>query len=115
MLKGRLELENFSGRTEAAVRQDMQATVLLANLESVLGEPAKAALNEAGGGPFAGRLMTRSFALSGLEDPAPRRAPGQQIAWSVVAPPIYSAEWFMLALVMTFINWPWGASSSSAA
>lgn len=46
MLKGRLELENFSGRTVEAVQQDVQAAVLLANLESVLSEPAQAALTE---------------------------------------------------------------------
>ena len=46
MLKGRLELENFSGRTVEAVRQDVQAAVLLANLESVLSEPTQALLRE---------------------------------------------------------------------
>jgi hypothetical protein len=46
MLKGRLELENFSGRTVEAVRQDVQGAVLLANLESVLSEPTQAALTE---------------------------------------------------------------------
>jgi Transposase DDE domain len=46
MLKGRLELENFSGRTVEAVGQDVQAAVLLANLESVLSEPTQAALTE---------------------------------------------------------------------
>jgi hypothetical protein len=46
MLKGRLELENFSGRTVEAIRQDVQAAVLLANLESVLSEPTQAALTE---------------------------------------------------------------------
>jgi len=45
MLKGRLELENFSGRTVEAIRQDVQAAVLLANLESVLSEPTQAALS----------------------------------------------------------------------
>ncbi len=44
MLKGRLELENFSGRTLEAVRQDVQAAVLLANVESLVSEPAQAAL-----------------------------------------------------------------------
>jgi len=48
MLKGRLELENFSGKTIEAVRQDMQATVLLANLESLLSEPAQSALDAQG-------------------------------------------------------------------
>ena len=46
MLKGRLELENFSGRTVEAVKQDVQAAVLLTNLESVLSEPTQAALTE---------------------------------------------------------------------
>jgi len=46
MLKGRLDLENFSGRTVEAVRQDVQAAVLLTNLESVLSEPTQAALTE---------------------------------------------------------------------
>jgi hypothetical protein len=46
MLKGRLELENFSGRTTEAVRQDVQAAVLLSNLESLLSEPAQSALEQ---------------------------------------------------------------------
>jgi hypothetical protein len=46
MLKGRLELENFSGRTVEAVRQDVQAAVLLANLETLVSEPAQAALEQ---------------------------------------------------------------------
>ena len=46
MLKGRMELENFSGRTIEAVRQDVQAAVLLSNLESVLSEPTRAALSQ---------------------------------------------------------------------
>ena len=46
MLKGRLELENFSGRTVEAVKQDVQAAVLLTNLETVLSEPTQVALTE---------------------------------------------------------------------
>lgn len=46
LLKGRLDLENFSGHTPEAVRQDFHATVLLCNLESVLTAPAEAALAE---------------------------------------------------------------------
>ena len=42
MLKGRLDLENWSGQTEEAVRQDVQAAVLVSNLESLLSqEPQK--------------------------------------------------------------------------
>jgi hypothetical protein len=36
LIKGRLGLENFSGRTVESVLQDFQATLLLTNLESVL-------------------------------------------------------------------------------
>ena len=44
MLKSRLDLENFSGETAEAVRQDFHAAVLLCNLESILSAPAQAAL-----------------------------------------------------------------------
>lgn len=46
MLKGRLDLENFSGLTVEAVRQDFHAAVLLCNLESVLSQPAQSTLEE---------------------------------------------------------------------
>lgn len=36
LMKGRLDLENFSGQTPEAVRQDFHATLLLCNLESAL-------------------------------------------------------------------------------
>lgn len=45
MLKGRLELENFSGHTLEAVKQDVQAAVFLTNLESLLIQPAQGALD----------------------------------------------------------------------
>jgi len=45
MLKGRLELENFTGRTLEAVHQEVQAALLLANLESLLSEPTQARLD----------------------------------------------------------------------
>lgn len=41
LLKGRLDLENWSGQSAEAVRQDFHAAVLLANLESVLSGPAE--------------------------------------------------------------------------
>ena len=46
VMKGRLDLENFSGQTPEAVRQDFHATLLLCNLESVLTAPTEAALQE---------------------------------------------------------------------
>lgn len=44
LLKSRLNLENFSGKTAESIRQDFHAAVLLANLESLLTEPTQAQL-----------------------------------------------------------------------
>jgi hypothetical protein len=45
VLKGRLGLENFSGESLEAVRQDFYSSVLLSNVESVLSAPAQQALS----------------------------------------------------------------------
>ncbi len=68
MLKGRLELENFSGHTVEAVEQDVQAALLLANLESVLSEPAQAALNEQARPEAQPRQVNRSNSYHALKD-----------------------------------------------
>lgn len=39
LIKSRLDLENFSGRSAEAIRQDLYATVFLSNLESLLTRP----------------------------------------------------------------------------
>ena len=46
LVKSRLDLENFSGHTAEAVRQDFYSTLLLANIESVLIEPTSSTLEE---------------------------------------------------------------------
>ncbi len=46
LLKGRLDLENFSGQSVEAVRQDVHATVLLSNLETVLTGPTQAEMEQ---------------------------------------------------------------------
>ena len=46
LLKNRLDLENFSGTTVAAVQQDVYATIFLSNLESILIQPAQEQLRE---------------------------------------------------------------------
>src|SRR5438552_5566847 len=46
VIKGRLDLENFSGQTAEAVRQDFHATLLLCNLETVLTGATTSALKE---------------------------------------------------------------------
>jgi hypothetical protein len=45
MLKGRLDLENWSGHTVEAVRQEVQVAVFVANLESLLSQPAQEELS----------------------------------------------------------------------
>jgi Transposase DDE domain. len=46
VLKGRLELENFTGRSVEAVRQDVHATIFLSNLESLLIAPVNQQLKQ---------------------------------------------------------------------
>jgi hypothetical protein len=67
MLKGRLELENFSGQTVEAVRQDVQAAVLLPNLESVLSEPAQTVLDEQSAGATHPLQVNRSTSYHALK------------------------------------------------
>ena len=45
MLKGRLDLENWSGQTVEAVRQDVQAAVFVSNVESLLSQEAQEKLS----------------------------------------------------------------------
>jgi hypothetical protein len=45
-LKGRLDLENWSGKTEESIRQDFHATVFLSNLESVLCQTSQEELTQ---------------------------------------------------------------------
>ena len=45
MLKGRLDLENWSGQTVEAVRQEVQAAVLVSNVESLLSQEAQEELS----------------------------------------------------------------------
>ena len=50
LLKGRLDLENFSGRSVESVQQDVHAMILLSNLESVVTRSAQARLDDVLGG-----------------------------------------------------------------
>jgi len=46
LMKSRLELENFSGQSAEAIRQDFFSTLLLCNLETILIEPAQRGLTQ---------------------------------------------------------------------
>jgi hypothetical protein len=67
-MKGRLDLENFSGKTVEAVRQDFFATLLLCNLESVLTQPAEQMLAEHSAGQAAVKQVNRAVAFHALKD-----------------------------------------------
>jgi len=83
MLKGRLETENFSGRTVEAVRQDVQAAVLLANLESLLSEPTQQCLDQERGLRRHALQVNRSVSYHALKwkllDLLYRDIPAQQV------------------------------------
>jgi len=68
MLKGRLDLENFSGETPEAVRQDFHAAVLVANLESVLSQPVQSALSQRHGPEVHPRQVNHSVCYHALKD-----------------------------------------------
>jgi len=65
-LKSRLDLENWSGETLEAVEQDFAATLLLANLESVLTQPATAALAQRSSGRR--RQINRAVSYHAIKD-----------------------------------------------
>jgi hypothetical protein len=68
ILKGRLDLENFSGQSVESVRQDFFATLLLCNLESVLIEPAGQVLREPSAGERQPRQVNHAVAFHALKD-----------------------------------------------
>ena len=67
MLKSRLELENWSGLTLEAVRQDLAATLLVFNLESLLTRPAQQSLDEAKAGRKHAQQVNRAVAYHALK------------------------------------------------
>lgn len=68
VLKGRLDLENFSGQTSEAVRQDFHAALLLCNLETLLVEPADAQLGQASLQAKSRKQVNRAVAFHALKD-----------------------------------------------
>lgn len=66
-LKGRLDLEHASGTTVAAVEQDFQASVLLANVESVVMGPAQQELTARTAGRKQAAVVNRAVSLHALK------------------------------------------------
>lgn len=67
VMKGRLELENFSGQTPEAVRQDFHSTLLLCNLESVLTASTDAALRESSGDHDQPKQVNRAVSFHAIK------------------------------------------------
>ena len=68
VIKGRLDLENFSGQTPEAVRQDFYSTLLLCNLETVLTEPTTTALEQESLGHSPPKQINHAVAFHALKD-----------------------------------------------
>jgi len=68
VIKGRLDLENFSGQTPESVRQDFHSTLLLCNVETVLTEPTTTALNEQTLGNEHPQQINHAVAFHALKD-----------------------------------------------
>lgn len=68
VLKGRLDLENFSGHTPEAVRQDFHSTLLLCNLESVLTASTDTALKAASADHEYPAQVNRAVSFHALKD-----------------------------------------------
>jgi hypothetical protein len=68
VMKGRLDLENFSGQTAEAVRQDFHAALLLCNLETVLTAESAVKLAEASAEDKHPKQVNRAVAFHALKD-----------------------------------------------
>jgi hypothetical protein len=68
MLKGRLDLENWSGQTVAAVRQDVQAAVFLSNLESLLSQEPQEQLSAEDGARRYPAQINRAVSYHALKE-----------------------------------------------
>ena len=68
MLKGRLDLENWSGKTPEAVRQDVQAAVLVSNLETLLSQPAQQELQAGDEGRKYPAQVNRAVSYGALKE-----------------------------------------------
>lgn len=68
VLKSRLDLENFSGETVEAIRQDFHAAVLLCNLETLLTQPAQQAIEQDSRPEQDPKQINRADAYHALKD-----------------------------------------------
>jgi len=68
MLKGRLDLENWSGQTVEAVRQDVQAAVFVSNVETLLSQQAQEELSAEDAGRQYPAQVNRAVSYHALKE-----------------------------------------------
>ena len=68
MLKGRLDLENWSGQTAEAVRQDVQAAVFVSNVESLLSQEPQEQLSATDGARQYPAQVNRAVSYHALKE-----------------------------------------------
>ncbi len=68
MLKGRLDLENWSGQTVEAVRQDVQAAVFVSNVESLLSQQPQEELSAQDAGRQYPAQVNRAVSYHALKE-----------------------------------------------
>ena len=68
LLKGRLDLENWSGQTVAAVQQDVQAAVLVSNVETLLSQEPQEALSAGDAGRRHPAQVNRAVSYHALKE-----------------------------------------------
>lgn len=68
MLKGRLDLENWSGQTVESVRQDVQAAVFVSNVESLLSQEAQEELSAQDAGRHYPAQVNRAVSYHALKE-----------------------------------------------
>jgi hypothetical protein len=93
-LKGRLELENWSGKTEEAIRQDFHAAIFLSNLESIVSRPAEAQLAQDTGHRSQPAQLNRAVCLHTLKHRIIELLAGRQPVKKVLASliPLFQAN-----------------------
>lgn len=67
LIKSRLDLENFSGQTPEAIRQDFYSTLLLCNLETILTQPAHTVLSRDSAKHEAPKAVNHSVAFHAIK------------------------------------------------
>lgn len=67
LIKGRLDLENFSGLSAEAVRQDVHSTVFLSNLESILTRPVQEELEQKSRSLKNGQQVNRAVSFHAIK------------------------------------------------